>query len=88
MAEICKQLAAHGLDSSTPAALVEQGTTQNQKVHIGNLETLPSLVEHKDVKPPTLIIVGEVVKLHEKLAWFEPAGEQVAEYPNLENIKR
>jgi len=88
VAEICKQLAAHGLDSSTPAALVEQGTTQNQKVHIGNLETLPGLVEHKDVKPPTLIIVGEVVKLHEKLAWFEPAGEQVAEYPNLENINR
>lgn len=88
VAEICKQLTAHGLDSSTPAALVEQGTTQNQKVHIGNLQTLPGLVEHKDVKPPTLIIVGEVVKLHEKLAWFEPAGEQVAEYPNLENINR
>lgn len=88
VAEICKQLTAHGLDSSTPAALVEQGTTQNQKVHIGNLETLPSLVDHQDIKPPTLIIVGEVVKLHEKLAWFEPAGEHVAEYPNLENIKR
>ena len=84
---ICQQLIAHGLDSSTPAALVEQGTTQNQKVHIGNLATLPGLVVHGDIKPPTLIIVGEVVKLHEKLAWFEPAGEQVVEYPNLKNIK-
>lgn len=88
VAEICKQLAAHGLDSSTPAALVEQGTTQNQKVHIGNLATLPGMVEHKEVKPPTLIIVGEVVKLHEKLAWFEPAGEKVTDYPNLQNINR
>ena len=85
--QICQQLTAHGLDSATPAALVEQGTTQNQKVHIGNLQTLPNLVEHKDIKPPTLIIVGEVVKLHEKLAWFEPTGEKVAAYPNLENTK-
>ena len=88
VAEICKQLKAHGLDSSTAAALVEQGTTQNQKVHIGNLDTLPDLVAHGDIKPPTLIIVGDVVKLHDKLAWFEPAGEKVADYPNLENTNR
>lgn len=81
VAELCKQLIAHGLDSHTPAALVEQGTTQNQKVHIGDLSSLPDIVEHKQVKPPTLIIVGEVVKLHEKLNWFEPAGEATADYP-------
>ena len=88
VSEICKQLKAHGLDSATPAALVEQGTTQNQKVHIGNLDTLPDLVAQGGIKPPTLIIVGEVVKLHEKLTWFEPAGEKTADYPNLENISR
>jgi len=81
VSEICKQLIAHGLNQNTPAALVEQGTTQNQRVHIGNLTSLPALVQDKDVKPPTLIIVGEVVKLHEKLAWFTPAGESSRDYP-------
>jgi len=79
--EICKQLIAHGLSADTHAALVEQGTTQNQKVHVGNLKTLPDLVHQRDVKPPTLIIVGEVVQLHNKLAWFDPAGEDSAKFP-------
>ncbi len=78
---LCEHLIKHGLDKSTPAALIEQGTTQNQRVHIGDLETLPDLVVKKDVKPPTLIIVGHVVKLHDKLKWFEPAGETTASYP-------
>ena len=83
--EICKQLVAHGLKETTPAALVEQGTTQNQKVHVGNLLTLPDLVHQRDVKPPTLIIVGEVVGLHKKLAWFNPGGESSANFPSAHN---
>ncbi|MFO7604622.1 MAG: siroheme synthase CysG [Gammaproteobacteria bacterium] len=79
---ICRELIAHGRDPGTPAALVEQGTTQNQRVHVGDLTTLPGLVHERDVKPPTLIIVGEVVELHKKLAWFEPAGEATTDYPN------
>lgn len=78
---LCEHLIRHGLPNTTPAALVEQGTTQNQRVHIGTLATLPELVVKNDVKPPTLIIVGEVVKLHDKLKWFEPAGEKTREYP-------
>ena len=78
---LCEHLIKHGLDKSTPAALVEQGTTQNQRVHIGDLATLPELVVKNDVKPPTLIIVGNVVKLHDKLKWFEPAGERSPNYP-------
>ena len=79
--EICKQLVAHGLDSSTPAALVEKGTTPQQQVHIGNLKTLPDIVESTEILPPTLIIVGDVVKLHDKLAWFEPSGAKPLAYP-------
>lgn len=79
--EICKQLVAHGLDSSTPAALVEKGTTPQQQVHIGNLETLPAIVDNTEILPPTLIIVGDVVKLHDKLAWFEPSGATPLAYP-------
>lgn len=72
--ELCKELIAHGLSSATPAALVEKGTTQEQKVHIGDLTTLHDIVQKNNVKAPTLIIVGEVVKLHDKLNWFVPEG--------------
>ena len=56
-----------------PAALVEQGTTRNQRVHIGTVGTLPALVAASGVRAPTLTIIGEVVKLHDKLDWFQPA---------------
>lgn len=72
--ELCSELVAHGLSSTTPAALVEKGTTQEQRVHIGDLTTLHEIVEKNNVKAPTLIIVGEVVKLHDKLNWFVPEG--------------
>lgn len=69
---ICCELVNHGLAPSTPAALVQQGTTRNQRVYTGTLETLPEIVERSQVRAPTLIIVGNVVRLREKLAWFEP----------------
>ncbi len=68
---LCAGLIANGLDPLTPAALVEQGTTVNQRVHIGTVGTLPELMEGKSVRPPTLVIVGHVVKLHEQLSWFD-----------------
>ena len=72
---ICEQLIAHGLPDSTPAALVQQGTTPKQRVLIGTLASLPKLVAGNAVEPPTLIIVGEVVRLHAKLRWFRPQSE-------------
>ena len=72
LSEICSKLKQHGLDSKTPAALIMQGTTARQKVIIGNLDSLPELVNQHEVKPPTLIIVGDVVQLHKKLHWFNP----------------
>lgn len=71
---ICRELVRHGLPADTPAALVQQGTTRSQRVLTGTLETLPGIVQQGQVKAPTLIIVGQVVRLHEKLAWFEPAA--------------
>ncbi len=70
---ICQQLIAHGKNPSTPAALVQQGTTSNQRVFTGTLQDLPQLVAEHEVHAPTLVIVGEVVALREKLAWFEGA---------------
>ncbi len=73
---IHKELVANGLSDDIPAALVEQGTTENQRVHIGTLSTLAEIVEREKVKAPTLIIVGDVVRLHDKLKWFNPSSER------------
>jgi len=70
METICNQLKEHGLDAQTPAALIEKGTTDRQQVFIGDLDSLPEIVRKAGAKAPTLIIVGHVVSLHDKLAWF------------------
>jgi len=66
------ELIKHGLPQSTPVALVQQGTTQNQRVVITDLKNLEETVKTEQIKPPTIIIVGEVVKLHKTLQWFKP----------------
>jgi uroporphyrin-III C-methyltransferase/precorrin-2 dehydrogenase/sirohydrochlorin ferrochelatase len=71
---ICQQLMAHGLPANHPAAVVQQGTTPKQRVVSSDLAHLAQQVEAAGLKPPCLIIVGEVVKLREKLAWFQPSG--------------
>ena len=71
---ICRELQAHGMPATTPIALVEKGTTPDQKVIIGTLADMPERIAATTVRAPTLIIVGEVVRLHEKLAWFDPNG--------------
>jgi uroporphyrin-III C-methyltransferase/precorrin-2 dehydrogenase/sirohydrochlorin ferrochelatase len=70
---ICQQLIAHGRSADTPAALVQQGTTINQRVFTGTLANLAERVANEQVQAPTLVIIGEVVQLREKLAWFEGA---------------
>jgi uroporphyrin-III C-methyltransferase/precorrin-2 dehydrogenase/sirohydrochlorin ferrochelatase len=72
---LCQGLMDHGMPPDKPAALVQQATTQNQRVFTGTLSTLPGIVEHANIKPPSLIIVGDVVRLHGKLSWFKPGGE-------------
>jgi uroporphyrin-III C-methyltransferase/precorrin-2 dehydrogenase/sirohydrochlorin ferrochelatase len=67
---ISQQLIAHGLAPDTPVALVQQGTTPDQRVYIETLDSLPTLADRHQVKPPTIIIVGSVVELHKKLNWF------------------
>lgn len=69
---LCAELIKHGMPDTTPIAIVQQGTTQNQRVITGTLATLPAIAEQKKPQAPTLIIVGGVVKLQEKLKWFHP----------------
>jgi uroporphyrin-III C-methyltransferase/precorrin-2 dehydrogenase/sirohydrochlorin ferrochelatase len=69
--EICEQLQAYGRDSTTPIALVEKGTMPSQRVLLGTLATMVELVQLEQPRAPTLIIVGDVVRLAEQgLAWF------------------
>jgi uroporphyrin-III C-methyltransferase/precorrin-2 dehydrogenase/sirohydrochlorin ferrochelatase len=72
---ICQQLIKHGRNPATPIALVEKGTTREQKVIISDLENMPDEVSKHDVHAPTLLIVGDVVQLHSQLHWFDPANQ-------------
>lgn len=69
---ICEQLISHGMPANTPVALVEKGTTREQRVVVGDLSSIPTLAEKKSVEAPALTIVGGVVSLHEKLRWYQP----------------
>ncbi|NOU41544.1 MAG: uroporphyrinogen-III C-methyltransferase [Methylotenera sp.] len=72
LAQICEKLIEHGVSADMPVAVVQQGTTQRQKVVVATLADLAEKVTAAGLKPPCLTIIGEVVKLREKLAWFEP----------------
>ncbi|PJG84184.1 siroheme synthase CysG [Caviibacterium pharyngocola] len=66
--EIARRLQQYGRAPSTPVAVVSQGTQLTQKTQIGTLENLAQLAAQAPT--PALIVVGEVVALHDKLAWF------------------
>lgn len=72
LAEICKQLIMRGVSASMPVAVIQQGTTQNQRVVTATLSNIAEQVTIERIKPPCLIIIGEVVLLREKLNWFHP----------------
>ena len=67
---ICEQLIQHGLSESTPCALIQQGTRATQKEYISILKDMPTVVEKKKPKAPTIFIIGGVVALRDKLKWY------------------
>jgi uroporphyrin-III C-methyltransferase/precorrin-2 dehydrogenase/sirohydrochlorin ferrochelatase len=72
-ATIRQKLTAHGKAGTTPVALIERGTQPSQRVIRGTLDQLPELAV--GVESPALIMVGSVVTLADKLAWFGQANE-------------
>ncbi len=68
---LCSELIAHGMNPLTPVAIIQQGTTETQRTFTGTLKTLPQIVETEVIEPPSMLIIGDVVKLREKLAWYE-----------------
>ena len=77
LSEIAHQLIKHGMPPDMPAAVIEKGTSSQQKVITGTLETLPDLVLELNLKSPSLFIVGQVVALNKRLQWF--SGMQAAQ---------
>jgi uroporphyrinogen III methyltransferase/synthase len=69
---VVARLLAHGRPAETPAAVVEQGTVPAQRVVVGTLAALPRLAAEAGLRSPAVIVVGEVVRLRQHLAWFAP----------------
>ena len=68
---ICRELQAHGVPADMPIALIQQGTTHMQRVYTGSLASIEEILASEKPKPPTLIIVGRVVELQDKLSWYK-----------------
>lgn len=76
LAEHCARLIAGGKDPATPACVIEWGTYAHQRVVDGTLADLPGKVDGSGLGPPSLVVVGEVVRLRERLRWFDAPGAQ------------
>jgi uroporphyrin-III C-methyltransferase/precorrin-2 dehydrogenase/sirohydrochlorin ferrochelatase len=88
LAHICRRLVEHGLPRNWPAAVVEHGTLLEQRVVTGTLATLADKVDAAGLQSPCLTIVGEVVRLREQLAWFEPKAELAVPFIPLNDYSR
>jgi len=69
--QIAATLIAHGKPGSTPVAMVRWGTTGRQQSIEGSLATIGEILKKEKIGPPTVVVIGEVVKLREELNWFE-----------------
>ncbi len=76
--QLARELVAHGLPASTPAAVVQHATTPSQRIVAGTLADLPAKARAAALEPPTLIVIGEVVALQPAFAWFEPTAMSAA----------
>ena len=73
---LCARLIEHGLPADWPAAIVQHGTQPSQRTVTGTLATLPALAAAAELRAPTLIVVGEVVTLRDRLRWFAEGSDR------------
>lgn len=66
---ICKQLVEGGMNKTTPVAVIQEGTTPQQKMITGNISNISKLVTAKKIRPPSIIIIGKVVNLSKTIGW-------------------
>jgi uroporphyrin-III C-methyltransferase len=82
MRQITAALIAGGRAPETPAAVISQGTTPQQRTVIGTLATIAALVEQTHLPTPAVTVIGEVVNLREKVAWFERRNGKSRVFPD------
>lgn len=66
---ISKELVSGGLKKTTPVAVIQRGTTDDQRVITGNLANIAKKIKDNNITPPSIIIIGNVVKLHKTIGW-------------------
>ena len=66
---ICKHLIEGGMNKSTPVAVIQEGTTPQQKMITGNVSNISKLVTQRKIRPPSIIIIGKVVNLSKTIGW-------------------
>lgn len=66
---ISKQLIAGGLGSSTPVAVIQNGTTHKHRMITGTLSNIERKIKQHKINPPSIIIIGNVVRLHKTIGW-------------------
>jgi uroporphyrin-III C-methyltransferase len=71
LGSIAERLIKGGKDPETPAAIIEKGTTKEQRTIIGTLGTIGAKARAEDIKPPAITIIGKVVNLRKELRWIE-----------------
>jgi uroporphyrinogen III methyltransferase/synthase len=74
---IVTELVAHGRSAATPVALIRWGTTDAQETVIGTLADIVARAARARLDPPVLAVIGDVVRLRERLQWFEARGESL-----------
>jgi siroheme synthase len=71
---IIEKLLKGGIKPTTPVAIIEKGTSKQQRSITGTIETIIKDSKEATIKPPAVIVIGGVVNLGRKLAWFKPTS--------------
>ncbi|HDK41260.1 MAG TPA: uroporphyrinogen-III C-methyltransferase, partial [Nitrospirae bacterium] len=69
--DVCKRLVENGRNPDTPVAVIRWGTRPEQKTITGNLENIAKTVKEEDIRPPAVMVVGDVVRLRKSLKGYE-----------------
>lgn len=80
---ICEQLTKNGKSKETPVALVQWGSLESQRTVTGTLDTIEDIVVREHIENPSMIIVGEVVRLRSELKWFEQLNDERNKLANV-----
>ena len=86
LGRITEQLLQHGRAGGTPAAMVRWGTTQEQTTITATLDTIALEVRKAGLTPPATLIIGEVVRLRDELAWFEQLTQSPAMHAPTDRV--